>query len=101
MDRTEKLLEQLLVEVTVQRLVTRSIITALVANSSQPIGDLIETIEESAAITSPDFFPLDDVDAGLQARASHIAQDRAKTLFVNFGKGLKRSKRRLKLVHKA
>jgi hypothetical protein len=89
MDRTEKLLEQLLVEVTVQRLVTRAIITEMVANSTLPIAHLIDSMEESAAMTSPEFFPLSDVDPELQAKASRIAQARAKALFVDFGKAFK------------
>jgi hypothetical protein len=102
MDRVEKLLEKLVLELTVQRLVTRSIITTMIANSKQSIPHLLDSIEESAAMTSPNFFPLDDVDPELQAKASRIAQARAKTLLANFGKGLKKKpKRHLRLVDKA
>jgi hypothetical protein len=84
------LVEQLLVEVTVQRLVLRSVVVNLIAKSDTPMAGLIDTVAEEAAMTSPDVFPLPDVSADLQRRASAIAIERAQLLLQTFGQGLRR-----------
>jgi hypothetical protein len=80
---TDELLEQLLVEVTAQRLVTRAIIGHIVANSPKAIPALIADFEEQMAKTSPDLLRLPDVDSDLQEKASLLAKARAAALLSN------------------
>src|SRR5688572_25530543 len=77
--------EELLVELTAQRLITRAIIGHLMANSRKPISLVISSFEEALEKTSPDLMPLPDVDSALQAKASLVAQARARALLDNLG----------------
>jgi hypothetical protein len=77
--------QQLLVEMTAQRLITRALIGHLVTHSRRSISGLIESFEEALAKTEPDFFPLPGVDTELQAQASALARTRAEALLANLG----------------
>ena len=80
-----RLIEQLLIEVTAQRLITRALIGHLMTHSRRPITALIASFEEAMEKTAPDLFPLPDVDTELQAKASALAKARAAAMLANLG----------------
>ena len=79
------LAEQLLVELTAHRLITRAIVGAMIANSRKPISTVIANLEEAMEKTSPDVIPLPDVDAAVQAEASLLARRRALAMLEDLG----------------
>ncbi len=81
--RQAELIEQLLVEVTTQRLVTRAIVGQLLANSRKPITQVVADLQE--AVDKIAMIPLEDVAPELQDRASALARRRAAALLDNLG----------------
>lgn len=79
------LAEQLLVELTAQRLITRAIVGAMIANSRKPISTVIAALEEAMEKTSPEMIPLPDVDPVVQAEASRLARRRAIAMLEDLG----------------
>ena len=80
-----ELLQQLLLEVTTQRLITRAIVGHMIANSRKPIASVIASLEEAVEKTAPELFPLPGVDPELQAKASLLAKARTEELLANLG----------------
>ena len=83
--RTDDLAKELLVEVTMQRLISRAIIGMMIANSRKPMSEVIANFAEALDKTAPEMLPLPDVDAELQAKASRLARRRAAALLENLG----------------
>jgi predicted nucleic acid-binding protein len=81
--RQAELIEQLLVEVTTQRLVTRAIVGQLLANSRKPVAQVVADLQE--AVDKIAMIPLEDVEPELQERASELARRRAAALLDNLG----------------
>ena len=94
--RQAELIEHLLVEVTMQRLVTRAIIGHMLANSRKPIAQIVADLEEAVEKTSPDVVPLPDVDPQLQEKASALARARMAALLDNIGALVARPRSRMK-----
>ena len=80
-----ELMQQLLLEMTTQRLITRALIGHMIANSRKPIASVIASLEEAVEKTSPELFPLPGVDPELQAKASLLAKARTEELLANLG----------------
>jgi hypothetical protein len=80
-----ELMQQLLLEVTTQRLITRAIVGHMIANSRKPIASVIASLEEAVEKTAPELFPLPGVDPELQAKASLLAKARTEELLANLG----------------
>jgi hypothetical protein len=80
-----ELMQQLLLEVTTQRLITRALVGHLIANSRKPIASVIASLEEAVEKTAPELFPLPGVDPELQAKASLLARARTEELLANLG----------------
>jgi hypothetical protein len=78
---SEEMIERLLVEVTAQRLVIRSLLAYLAVTSGRPLSQLLADLQEAADKTSPDVAPLPDVERHIHEKASALAQERA-TQFV-------------------
>ena len=74
---SDEMIERLLVEVTAQRLVMRSLLAYIALSSKQPLSKLLADFEEAAAKTSPDVVPLADVDRDIHQKASALAKQRA------------------------
>jgi hypothetical protein len=83
--RADELAEQLLIEVTLQRLITRAIIGVMLANSRKSMSRVIAEFAEALDKTAPDVVPLPDVDPEIQAKASRLARRRAAALLENLG----------------
>ncbi len=81
--RQAELIEQLLVEVTTQRLVTRAIVGQLLANSRTPITQVVADLQE--AVDKIAMIPREDVAPELQDRPSAPARRRAAALLDNLG----------------
>ncbi len=83
--RHEDLADELLIEVTTQRLITRAIIGVMLANSRKSMSTVIAEFAEALDKTAPGVVPLPDVDPELQAKASRLARRRAAALLENLG----------------
>jgi len=82
---SEEMVERLLVEVTAQRLVMRSLLAYIAMTSRQPLSQLIADFREAAEKTSPDIVPLADVDRDIHERASALAKKRAAQFIEDLG----------------
>ena len=80
-----EVVQQLVIEVTTQRLITRALIGHFVTNSPRSISGLIDSFEEALEKTDPDLLPLPGVSVELQSKASALARARAAALLANLG----------------
>jgi len=78
-------IERLLVEVTAQRLIMRSLLAYIALSSKQPLAQLLADLQEAAAKTSPDVVPLADVDRDIHEKASALAKRRAEQFVRDLG----------------
>ena len=82
---TEETVEKLLVEVTSQRLIIRSLLAYLALTSKQPLSMMIADFQDAAARTSPDVVPLADIHRDIHEKASALAKTRAEQFLRDLG----------------
>jgi len=82
---SEEMIERLLIEVTAQRLVIRSLLAYIAISSNQPLSRLLADFREAAEKTSPDVVPLADVEREIHEKASALAQERAAQFIKDLG----------------
>jgi hypothetical protein len=78
-------IEQLIIEVTAQRLITRAIIAHMMAHAEKSMAQVMEDLEEAVRKTAPDLLPLPGVEPELQAKASAVIKARAAAMVDGIG----------------
>jgi hypothetical protein len=79
------LIEDLRIELAAQRLIVRSIIAHLLANSDKPMPLALRDLEEATVKMAPDVAPLADLDPVLHAKGYELARRRATALLSDLG----------------
>lgn len=83
---TEETVENLIIEVTAQRLVIRSLLAYIALTTKQPLAEMIADFQAAAEKTSPDVVPLPDVERELHEKASALAKLRAEQFIQDLGR---------------
>lgn len=83
---TEETVENLIIEVTAQRLVMRSLLAYIALTTKQSLAEMIADFQIAAEKTSPDIVPLPDVERGVHEKASALAKARAEQFIQDLGR---------------
>ena len=87
LDRLTQRVDELALELTVQRLVTRSLIFYLFHKHERGgLAGIVAEMEKASDRTSTDVLPLPGVDPTLQTKASLLARERGRELLYSLGK---------------